>query len=317
MRASSVTLREAWETWLAGARDGSVMTRSGDRYKPSVIRSYETSMRLHVLEDLGAAKLSAISRFDIQAVADRMLAAGADPSTIRNAMMPLRVVYRRALGREVAVNPTVGLELPAVRGRRDRIASVEEAAALIAGLPDDQQALWACAFYAGLRLGELRALRDEDVDLAAGVIHVRRSWDRKDGAIEPKSRAGTRKVPIVALLRVHLAAHRLRNRGGLFFGDRESPLDDTLARRQAAKVWAAKKLPVFGFHDARHTYASLSIAAGVNVKALSTYMGHSGIAITLDRYGHLMPGNETEAAELLDRYLTGPQSGPQAAQTAS
>ena len=45
------------------------------------------------------------------------------------------------------------------------------------------------------------------------------------------------------------------------------------------------------------------IAAGVNAKALSTYLGHSSIQITLDRYGHLMPGNEQEAARLLDRYL--------------
>ncbi|HEY8844348.1 MAG TPA: tyrosine-type recombinase/integrase [Gaiellaceae bacterium] len=46
-----------------------------------------------------------------------------------------------------------------------------------------------------------------------------------------------------------------------------------------------------GLHEARHTYASLMIAAGVNAKALATYLGHSSITITLDRYGHLMPGN--------------------------
>jgi integrase len=51
------------------------------------------------------------------------------------------------------------------------------------------------------------------------------------------------------------------------------------------------------------------IAAGVNAKALSTYMGHSSITITLDRYGHLMPGNEDEAAALLDTYLEG-KCGP-------
>lgn len=45
------------------------------------------------------------------------------------------------------------------------------------------------------------------------------------------------------------------------------------------------------------------IAAGVNAKALSTYMGHADVSITLDRYGHLMPGSEDEAAELLDTYL--------------
>ena len=55
--------------------------------------------------------------------------------------------------------------------------------------------------------------------------------------------------------------------------------------------------------ECRHTFASLMIAASVNAKALSTYMGHANIGITLDRYGHLMPGNEAEAAGLLDDYL--------------
>jgi integrase len=52
------------------------------------------------------------------------------------------------------------------------------------------------------------------------------------------------------------------------------------------------------------------IAAGVNAKALSTCMGHSSITITLDRYGHLMPGNEEQAAELLDGYLKRAERGP-------
>ena len=56
-------------------------------------------------------------------------------------------------------------------------------------------------------------------------------------------------------------------------------------------------------HECRHTFASLMIAAGVNAKALSTYMGHAGIQITLDLYGHLMPGDESEAAAQLDAYL--------------
>lgn len=76
-------------------------------------------------------------------------------------------------------------------------------------------------------------------------------------------------------------------------------------------------MPV-GFHEARHSYASLAIAAGVNAKALSTYMGHSSITVTLDRYGHLMPGNESDAAALLDTYLatTGAQTGAQVVGTA-
>jgi integrase len=56
-------------------------------------------------------------------------------------------------------------------------------------------------------------------------------------------------------------------------------------------------------HDARHTYASLMIAAGVNAKALSEYMGHATIAITFDLYGHPMSGAHGEAASLLDAYM--------------
>ena len=58
-----------------------------------------------------------------------------------------------------------------------------------------------------------------------------------------------------------------------------------------------------GLHERRHTFASLMIGAGVNAKALSSYMRHASIPITLDRYGHLIPGNEEEAAGLLDAYL--------------
>jgi len=65
-------------------------------------------------------------------------------------------------------------------------------------------------------------------------------------------------------------------------------------------------------HECRHTFASLMIAAGCNAKALSTYMGHANITITLDRYGHLMPGNEAEAASLLDAYLSAPKSSRRA-----
>jgi integrase len=57
------------------------------------------------------------------------------------------------------------------------------------------------------------------------------------------------------------------------------------------------------------------IAAGANAKALSTYMGHSSVTVTYDRYGHPMPGNENEAAALLDRYLNGANTGAHPAQT--
>jgi integrase len=307
MRAvQAPTLREAAESWLAGARDGSIRNRSGDAYKPSAIRGYDAALSA-LLPDLGATRLDAITRNDIQAVADRLLAAGRDPSTIRNAIMPLRVIYRRALARgEVALNPTAGLELPAVRGRRDRIADPAEAAQLLAALSEDDRPLWATALYAGLRRGELMSLAWEDVDLAAGLIRVERSYDPKEGEfVAAKTRAGRRRVPIAGLLREALLDHKLRTRStGLVFGrDGSRPFDYSSLRSRAAKAWKDARLAPIGLHEARHTFASLMIAAGVNAKALSTYLGHANIAITMDRYGHLMPGSEDEAAGLLDAYL--------------
>jgi integrase len=67
--------------------------------------------------------------------------------------------------------------------------------------------------------------------------------------------------------------------------------------------WEKVELEPILLHECRHTYASFMIAAGVNAKALSAYMVHSTISMTLDRYGHLMPGNEDEVAEMLAVYL--------------
>ena len=100
-----------------------------------------------------------------------MLAGGADPSTIRNALKPLRVIYRLAIeDGDLAVSPCERLRLPAVRGRRERIASPMKPALIHAF--DRRTGPCGAAFYAGLRLGELRALVWQDIDLAAGLIRV-------------------------------------------------------------------------------------------------------------------------------------------------
>src|SRR5262249_46595759 len=113
----------------------------------------------------------------------------------------------------VGVNPCEQLELPANRSARVEIVSVARAAALVDALsaPRDR-ALWATAFYAGLRRGELMALRWLDVDLGAGELHVERSYDPKERTFgAPKSRSGRRRVPVAALLRAQLRELALRS----------------------------------------------------------------------------------------------------------
>lgn len=303
---SPLSLAEAAEAWLTGANAGAIRNRSGAEYKPSVLRSYENSLRRYLLPTLGARKLAAISRLEVQEIADRLLASGLDPSTVRNALMPLRAIYRRALSRsQVALNPTHGLELPAPRGKRERIATPAEARALLEALRPADRPFWATALYAGLRRGELLALQWGDVDLEAGVIFVTRSWDPQAGVVETKSGAGRRRVPLVGLLRRYLAAQRLASGGEEFVfphphGGAAKP---NAYVDRARRDWKAAGLEPILLHECRHTFASMMIAAGVNPKALSTYLGHSSIAITLDRYGHLMPGSEADAAARLDAYL--------------
>jgi integrase len=248
----SATLREVAEQWLQDAAAGTVLNRSGDRYKPSVVRGYEQALRTYVLPDLGAVQLGALQRRDVQALAERIARSGKSPSTVRNALLPLRAICRRALARgEIHDNPTRGLELPAVRGRRDRIAEPREAAALLSALETKDRRLWATAIYAGLRRGELQALRWGDVDLDAS----------------------------------------------------DRPFEPWTVTERARRAWSAAGLTPITLHECRHTYASLMIAAGVNPKALQTFMGHASITITMDRYGKLFPGSEDRAAVLLNAYL--------------
>jgi integrase len=308
--------REAW----AVAKP--IRNRSGDPFKPSVIRSYEAALRLHVLPVLGGRRVGDVRRRDVQQLADDMIAAGADPATARNALAPLRVLYRRAVRDEVvAESPVTGVELPAARGRRDRIASPDEAGRLIGALREDDRALWGTAFYAGLRLGELRALLWSEIDLAGGVLRVEAALDAKGARIAPKSRAGRRGVPIPLVLRDLLASHKAATwSDGYVFGPSPfRPFTPSAVVRRARLRWskASPVLRPIGMHEARHTYASLMIAAGVNAKALSVYMGHSSITITYDRYGHLMPGNESEAAELMDAFLARADTASRRRQVAS
>ena len=124
--------------------------------------------------------------------------------------------------------------------------------------------------------------------------------------VAPKSAAGIRRVPIAAALRAHLAPAKLAaatDAQRLAFGSGGSPFSASSSAERARRAWRRAGLRPIRLHDCRHTFASLMIAAGVNAKALSTFMGHATISITLDRYGHLMPGAEDEAASLLDAYL--------------
>lgn len=303
------TLQEAWDDWIKGARAGTIANRKGDRYKPSALAGYERAWKNQIQPDFGSRRIATITRQELQKWVDRKASKGAPKSTINNALDPLRVLFRRARKRgEVVTIPTADLELPANAEEAMRFAEPEEAAKLIEALPDAEKALWASAFYGGLRRGELRGLRWDHVNLAEGVIVVERSWvDDDDGA--PKSKAGVRRVPIIPQLAEPLKAHQKatsRDGSDLVFGRTAAdPFHATTIRSRALKAWAKPDpaLDPITLHQCRHTAASFMIAAGANAKALSIVMGHASIEITFNRYGHLMPGSEADVGRMLADYI--------------
>jgi integrase len=291
------------------AKAGVLLNRSGDPYKPSVVRSYRSSYDQHVSPLIGGRRVSTITRRDVQVIVNEAKARGLSASTVRNALMPLRLIMRVAIRDELGVgeSPINMVELPAVRGRRERYAAPTEIPELLAALAPEDRGLWATAIYAGLRRGELMALSTQAVDLDAGMIYVRQGYDPHSKTfITPKSAAGVRTVPIVKALRVHLLEHRMltRRRDGLMFARPDGrPFASETITKRATAAWKNAKLTRITLHECRHTFASLMIAAGVNAKTLQEIGGWSSIAIVYDRYGHLMPGARDEAAGLLDAYL--------------
>jgi integrase len=319
---SQVTVEQAAWLWLEAARSGAVRDRSGHQYKPGTLREYGRALGLRVLPEFGELRLSELTRAELQDFVDRMLNRKFAASTIRNTMNPLQAIYRHAVRRElVAINPTREVDLPAARGRRERIATAAEAARLIAALPDSDRAIWATAFYAGLRRGELQALRVSDTDLGRSEISVQRSWDQCEGPIAPKSKAGVRTVPILAVLREHLDARAFGAGSDLVFGrGANDPFRPKAIADRTKRAWAEANereretaeregrdpnlLQPITFHECRHTFASLLIDAGVNPKAIQEFMGHATIEETFSRYGHLMPGTRDQARQLVDAYLS-------------
>jgi integrase len=299
-----MTVREASERLLGGMRDGTIQTRAGDRYRVTTIEQAERSLRLHVLPAFGNVRVDRLEPRDLRAFAESM-AANHKPGTVLSAMQPLRLILKRAvLDGQLAVSPARALGLPGGKRRENVVTDTALAARLIAALEPTERVIFATAFYAGLRRGELRALRNRHIDLAGGSILVRESvsCDQREPG-ELKTTSGRRDVPIIALLRAHLAAQRPGAPDAFVFGGRDVPFTPGTIRRRAVASWKRAGLEPIALQSARHTFASIMIAAGLDAKQLSVYMGHASIATTYDVYGWLMAGSADSAVSRMDAYL--------------
>ncbi len=309
--AAGPTFKELADQWWEGVERGHIGKRRGKRaYSETTLQGYDRSLRHHLLPEFAGRPAGEISLREWQMFVDRLARSGLSRSRIANHLAVVRAIYGwacRPTRHIVAANPTIGVELPPVdEVARDRVATAEETAALLAPLASPDRVPFAFAFYAGLRRSEMDRLQWEDVDLERLWLVVRRS----------KSAAGTgRRLPIAAPLRpILLAAAELQGspERGRALG-RVSLTPGRLVPR-VTKAWtdvvAASKeldeelaLDPIGLHECRHTYASFLMAAGYTLRELMEYMGHSSLQAT-ERYVKLLPppAGPDGAADRLNAY---------------
>lgn len=172
-----------------------------------------------------------------------------------------------------------------------------------------------------MREGELLGLRWQDVDLDAGVTHIRHTLQRVNGAFQLSETKSAKSRRVIALgsialeaLRHHRAAqNEERLKVGPYWEDRDlvftnelgKPVEvSNLTQRHFRPLLKESRLPLIRFHDLRYTAATLMLSASVDVKVVSEMLGHSQTAFTMDRYQHVSLELQARAGLAIDTILS-------------
>ena len=168
--------------------------------------------------------------------------------------------------------------------------------------------------YTGMRMGEINALRPEDVDFKRNVIHVRGTiskgiGDRIYRSETTKTSAGMRDVPMNTLVKPVLEkalAEMKNNPAGTIFYDHQKK--NVISTSQVCnfykRICKSAGLDYYGQHALRHTFATRCIEAGVQPVVLKTWLGHTNIHITLDTYADVFDKLNHSAINVFENYLT-------------
>jgi integrase len=286
--------------------------------KFSTLQSYEGMLKAHIKPVLGHKRLDEIKRSDVKQLLYAKTNEGLSAGTVRNIKACLGSILSHAFEDElIPGNPAARTgKLIRKKDRREDVNpfTAEEAATFLEACQKHQPRFYPfflCALRTGMRLGELLALEWGDIDFQGGFIEVRRSLVR--GRIgTPKSGKGRRVdmsrqlAATLKALRVERKAETLRKGWGqvpemVFCDETGSHLDgDNLRRRVFHKVLEKAGLRRVRLHDLRHTFATLLILNKESLAYIKDQMGHHSIKLTVDTYGHLVPGSNRAAVDALD-----------------
>ncbi|MFF1879114.1 tyrosine-type recombinase/integrase [Leifsonia sp. NPDC058230] len=301
---------------------------SRPRLKPGTYAGYVHLYESRNLPTFGKQRIAAVTSQDVELLVGKLVAAGRASSTIHNHYVALNKVFRYAMRhRLITHNPCEAVELPKPGSREDFAAvfltlpQVESIAAEL-DLWYPYGLLVRFAAYTGLRSGELAGLRVKDMDLAGNRVFVRQTIRRINGKWTvgtPKSKNSTREVPFarrspVVDLREYLLTHPnsgdpdallwpARSNGSRRL-DYTRPIDCGGVRSYYL-VPAAARLGIAAhmrFHDLRHTYASLMLAARFEPFEVARYLGHSGLVLLARTYGHMYATEPNAVADKFESY---------------
>ena len=271
---------------------------------------------------IGDVPLSRITPELLRRLVTDLTEADYAPETVAKTMRWVRLTLNQAVkDRRIATTPAADIKLPAPRRSDMRLLDPHQVEHLASVLPHRYQALPVVAAYTGLRWGELAGLPVANIDMLRRRLTVRSNLIETAGQPPhlgpPKTTASERTITLPRLvidaLSVHLNEHPPVD--GLVWTTQRGAL---LRRGSFGRIWRQAVTESVGppcrLHDLRHTHAAWLIAAGDHPKTIQTRLGHSSIQVTMDRYGHLMEGLDTQTADRLDR-LADSWSGPGAAQT--
>jgi integrase len=282
--------------------------------RTSTIVCYETVFKCHLLPAFGPREVGAIRRPDIAELFDNMRAGKimdekrnpkppATVATINRTLRALKAVLFFALERELVERNVMQRFRPFEGGKDERHVnrgafSESEVQAILESARPQERALIGLLCFTGLRPGEAYGLDWSAVDLEAGKLSVRRSWDHRGGKfVEPKTRAGIRTVPLSGWLVEALKAQP--GRSGLVFANREGkPMNPSNVRRD---IWLPllkrARVRSFDLYSLRHTFASLARSGGESAFNVGRMMGHSRSVLVDTVYAETMQSGMASIAE--------------------
>lgn len=290
--------------------------------RPTTQANYEAKIYQHIIPELGKIPLNQLAQKDLQQFYARMktggrlirteqFGKGLSDSMVRGLHAACRSALEKAVQEElIRTNPAVGCKLPPKRGREMQVLSPEELQRfLIQAQAEGYYELFLLDLCTGLRRGELLALQWDDLDFKTGTLTVNKQVYEVKGRLQvsiPKTRASIRRLVLPPGVVEVLRQYRETVDSRWMFPSpvkEDMPMTPGAVRRRLQIILERAGCKRIRFHDLRHTFATLSLESGMDVKTLSAMLGHVSAATTLDIYTHVTGDMQSEAAAKIDRGL--------------